>query len=367
MLLYVLLFAYATVCIVQTKEALIDNKKVLIFFLLLPLFFISAFRGISVGPDTHAYHFIYNSIARSESLFKAISSNRSEPGYVFINYIFSRFGLSYYYLQVFVSLFILVSIGLFLYRYSDDVCFSVFLLFADCSFLGMMNVVRMWIAIAVLLFSVEALKSDSAWKFILIVLIACSFHYSSALFIVMYPLMRMDLTKRRIVMILFASLLLCIFVIPLFRLITTIIGRYGEYIESERFKLFGNLATILSLFVSLFFFAFESYEKAWIKDNHDEDGICISQHEYSVAYRAIIVAVAISIVGLSNNIMGRLIHYFSIFDLLLIPHAINRIEDTDNRILIRAAVVLIMLLEFIVINLLRPDWYQVMPYSFFFM
>lgn len=368
MLFCIILAVYYCLVFFGNKHISDNGKRIAVLLYFFPLFILTAFRANEIGPDTYSYYMNFYKIGLFESIGDALDYSRMEPGYVLVSYLFSRINISYYVFQFFVSLFIYYSFGTFIYRYSINIPLSCFVFVANNYFFGIMNVVRMWIAISILLFSVKYILERRFGFFLIIVLFATLFHFSALLFIFLYPLSALKFSVDRIALLFFASLIIFLAAIPFFVFITNLIGLYGNYITSDRFDVSDNIAIVLTLAINVCFFAFVTYErirndntKATILGPIWAEKVTIE----NISYAAMIVTVCISIIGLSNNIMGRISHYYDVFLLLSIAQALSKEALKNRRIIITAIICSLMYAEFAIVLFLRPDWYQVNPYSFF--
>lgn len=370
MIFYLLLVIYFLGALFGKKEyGSNKSRKLVVVLYILPLFLLTALRDVSIGPDTVSYYRIFTRIAGRDTYIHAFAYDHFEPGYVLLNYIIGKAGGSYYLMQILISAFLYYVIGKFIYEYSENIAFSVFILLANNYVFGMMNVVRMWIVVAILLYTIKPLQERKLFKFIVVVLIAATFHYTALLFLIMYPLTKVKIAPEKIGMLFGMAVAISIAAIPVFRVITNWIGIYQNYLTSDRFDTSDNLAVKISLVVTLCFFCLSTITRIWQDDNNEE---LMSKPSFTpsigcLSYWSMIVSVCISIIGLSNNIMGRIIHYFSIFMLLVIPMSIQKMKIRNNKLIMEVTILILLFLKYAVIMTYRPDWYQVLPYKFFFM
>ena len=230
-----------------------------------------------------------------------------------------------------------------------------------------MNVIRMWIVIAILLYSIPYIQTRNLVPFCFIVILATMFHYSALIFFIMYPMTKMKITIGKISLIFLISTLIAIMSTPIFTFITNKIGLYENYITPIRFNTTENIAVKLSLAVSICFLALATFTHIWVKkyDISKLNNQGVLSIEY-ISYIAMILTVSINIIGLSNNIMGRIIHYFSIFLLIVIPYSLKNIKSLKYRFFVKLIIMVLMFTKYSVVMTLRPEWYQVTPYEFFF-
>lgn len=370
MIFYLLLVIYFLGTLFGKKEyKSTKSRKLTVILYILPLFLLTALRDVSIGPDTAAYYRIFYTIAGRDTFIQAVTYSHFEPGYVLLNYIIGKAGGSYYLMQILISAFLYYAIGKFIYEYSGNIAFSVFILLANNYVFGMMNVVRMWIVVAILLFTIKPLQERKIVKFIIIVFIAASFHYTALLFLIMYPLTKVKIAPERLGMLFGIAVVISVAAIPVFTVITNWIGMYQNYLTGSRFDTSDNLAVKISLIVNLCFFGLATITHTW-EDNNNENTLSGTSMNLSIGYLSywgIILSVCISIIGLSNNIMGRIIHYFSIFMLLIIPQSIRKMKLSSNRWIMTFIILVLLFIRYAIIMVYRPNWYQVSPYKFFFM
>lgn len=338
-----------------------NRKKLFLFLLIIPLLFFVSFRGTSVGPDTASYYRVYNLIANNSSISEAILNSRMESGFVIVNYLFSKIGFSYWGFQIAVSIFIYYSFGRLIYRYSPSVGVSCFLLISCNIFLGTMNVIRMWIAVAILTYSIPFILKNKLIPFVSLVVFAMMFHFSAIVFVVAYPVYKIKDKPRNIILLFIGALVILIFANPVFTYITSKLGMYSTYLN--RFDAGGNLATSLKLLVDISLFGLMSWTRFAIKrDKVAIDDLKISLEK--LVYMLMTIAVSIDIIGLSNNIMGRISYYFFIYILIALPFTFEKLKG-QSKFIFKFLVLIMLTIEFCVILKLRPNWYMVDPYVFF--
>jgi len=322
---------------------------------MLPIFALIAFRANTVGADTYSYSYLYEKYG-ARSLTASLQSNTwLEAGYIFSNYVFYHLGISYYGFQIIVGVFYLVSFYWFLDRYSTNIGLSCFLIVARQGMFGMMNQTRMWLAICVLLFAVDSIKNRRTVKFILLTLLASTFHRSALSILLLYIIVNKRRNKQlfRILYI-----IICIGVAMLgnsfFRVVTSILGSYENYnvIQGDV-----KLASIVSLSGYLIFLLSIILVKAQSQEQFE-------YHEFSID--VIVCTIGLSIIGLRSVVMGRIISYFTVYLYGLVPTEIRQISFASNRRIIAFVVVAMFTILFFATMILRPNWDRVIPYSFMF-
>lgn len=339
---------------------------------LMPLLILTALRGTTVGNDTFMYLRAYNYFSQLDSMKYAVLNTRFEPGFAILNYVSSHIGISYINLQILMSLFIYLSLARFISKYSDNIWLSCYVFLTLRFAFGPMNVVRMWIAVAILSYAIPLIENRKTLRFVLLVIAAGMFHYSAFIFIFFPLFSRIKWNTNRIWLLMIASVGILTVATPLFTFITRLIGRYSGYLDSVYFSE-NNVGTYLSFAIDLAFFILIYLEKkerrrinkygrySYVVPEGDDN----TKKESDIVFAAILIAIALDIIGLSNSIMNRLSNYYRIFFLLAIPEALLKIRIRSNAWIIKSFIIFALAVQFIIVITYRPHWSGVIPYLFF--
>lgn len=369
-MVYYLLLAYYLIASFfdTTKIQSEKTRKLRIVVYLLPMFVLAAFRDVSIGNDTSTYFRTFQLAQRSESLLLVIQASRHEPGYLIVNYLLSHLGYSFYFFQVVITLFIYFSLGRALYHYSENIALSCFLFFALGEFFGTMNTTRMWMAIAVLLFSIRFVQERKPIKFIVVVLLAALFHYTALIFILLYPLCTTKIDSFKSFALIVLSVVAGLFAVNILTVITSRLGMYQSYLTGRRADTSGNIAIYTSLITNILILGFAAYVKLQQKpvlfdDFNNEKGETVSVN--SIYYVSMFVIVGLGLIGLSNTIMSRVRGYFEILIIFIIPVCLNNVRIKSNKRIVQFIICTLLAIEIVYIINYRAGWYGVTPYRFF--
>ncbi|MDD4376711.1 MAG: EpsG family protein [Eubacteriales bacterium] len=348
-----------------SKKSTRLSKKTTTVLAILPLFFMTAFRHGSMGNDTANYINTFSYIAKFNSLTDAVNGSRMEAGYVALNYICSHLGMHYLGFQIVVTIIIYCAVFYILYRYSENVWFSMLIFLTLRYAIGPMNTVRNWLAIAVLLLSLRYLIENKLFKFFIAVGVASLFHTTAIIFLLIYPFSKLKLSKKRIAIIWSCAVVILIAGMSFFTRITNTLNRYNGYLTSDYFTEGGNIATLLTLALDLFLFMvlWWGYKKQEKIDNLFSDQVIARTDINKLWLYTSVFVVALDIIGLGNTIMSRVSCYFSVFYIVSIPNLIASL--TMNKRLIKFTVIVILVIQFFIIMLLRPQWNGVTPFMFY--
>lgn len=229
-----------------------------------------------------------------------------------------------------------------------------------------MNVVRMWIAIAILLYSIPFLQNRRIIQFLAVVVIASSFHSTALVFLLIYPLVKLDIRFKTIMSCLGVSIILFIIGRPVFIRITELIGRYGGYLDSNYFNYESNIAVYLTLAINMALFAliYNSMKRKAHESNSQESEIAIVSIEQICVICGLLVT-AFSIIGLGNTIMDRISAYFSVFFPISLPLAFFYKKNNKNREIMLWILIIGLAAQYLVVMIYRPSWNGVTPYHFY--
>lgn len=343
------------------------SKKKLSALCLVPAFILTAFRDISIGSDTLNYARIFNRITFYKSFFEACEYEKIESGYIALNYFLGNIGLEYYQFQFFVALFIYVSYFCFISKYSKNVGLSCFLFLTLRLMFGPMNVVRMYLAVASLLYSVPFIQKRKFIPFLLFVLLATSFHKSAFIFILLYPLAKINVRKEIVIPAIAAAGIIAMRGKMFFLFLTTTLGLYENYLNKDQFNTEGKIAIYLMLAIDVCFALFIWYNGLHARKNEpvklkNEEKISISK----ICEASILIIFVLDIIGLCSTIMGRITGYFAFSWLIMIPMTFSLMKDKVKAFAFYLLIVVCLLVQFQITMIYRPNWNCVEPYLFYF-
>lgn len=372
MLLYIGLAIFYIICaFLENFSKTKFNKLFWVLILVLPLFVISAFRAPTVGNDT--FNYLNNYMMVSQENFFTATQSRFEIGYVFYMRVTALFGFGYLGFQIITSVFTLYSISRFIYKYSTNIAFSFFIFMTARNFFSAMNISRQYLAIAILLFSIEYIKERKFIKFSLLVLLASSIHFTAIIFLIVYPFSRLKLNARRTIRFIIIGIISGLLFDQIVNLFVTITGRYESYLEGDYFNFEDNIAIYLRLAINALFFSVAYATKYWqyksldegrtIKLQNQTKKLSLSNEE--VWYTFSLLTLILSIVGLNATIMSRIESYFSIFFLVFIPSVVKSIRSKELRIIVTLGIIVGLFASFVVVMVFRPYWTIVFPYQFY--
>lgn len=188
----------------------IYNRKKIVFWIFVLIFWIMSFIRWEVGTDWLSYYNYFLLGDKSGYIF--------EKGFGLINNLVRLRTENY------TILLLILSIPIFLLKYSTIYKYSrlpILTLIANYSlYRGNIFFVRQDIAGALCFFSIKYIIEKKKIKFLIMIIISILFHKSSIIFIFAYPIYYLNFTKKKILFILLISFIFSNTVIDIIKIIS---------------------------------------------------------------------------------------------------------------------------------------------------
>lgn len=316
----VLLILYKVIFLHESSQR---NNKIFCILASINWILLSGLRHLTIGADTIKYGYIFEqaqNISWSTLWNERVNifihgSMGKDPGYIVFQKLFQLLSTDYRIYLILIAVIFTVPLGIWIYRYSHDP-FMSFLIYSSLfySFFSITGI-RQTIATAIVVFvGYEFIKERNIWKFILLVLIASTIHLSAMCFLPFYFITNKKLTNKYLVLYgcTFAGILAL--KDSLFRLGSRIIG-YDQYQPYEgaatwTFSIFLIALTIVTLM-----------KRKEILTNNTQ----------AIQYmNALLIAVLLVPFTFINPSAMRIIQYFSLFIILLVPELINSFPKKER-------------------------------------
>lgn len=225
--LLLLLIIILGICLCEIKKSKTNNA---IFLVIVSVVMIamSYLRANTVGIDYKQYADYFTQVRNGGWSFLISSANgyRIEPGYSLLNYFVSLFTGDVHVFMLFVSILSVGLTAILLYKYSPIPWLGMFI-FASFGFFGnTLSFLRQSIAISIFLFSVHYLKNKKFLPYLLIILLACTFHKSMIIMIPVYFIAHIKVNWKSLTTYAGLTALIMIFSWPLFHFITKYVYQY---------------------------------------------------------------------------------------------------------------------------------------------
>lgn len=374
MYIYIITFLITILLIwlAENKAKSKTIKTIVLILAIMPMFFISAIR-YDVGTDyDKRYMADYYTLAEGKNV------GNLEIGFKAIDYICLFFTQEPYLLFVVTSLIILAIIFEVIYKKSSNKILSIIIFFLCGYFFGTLNLIRQYIAMALVLLGYQFLMDKNQKKayigFVICAILAFFMHSSSIVCFIMLFLTQKNICNIKIVLPL--SILILILNQNIMTILTPII-------KNTRFKVYltGTYAqselSVLQIVENLLVYVWMSIIYYFQKKKNME----IKKEEITLL-NIQGISFLLTVAGVIHSQFMRMAIYFGIFQILSIPYFFNMMnfDDISKKIsdkfkktikanilknIIYIAIVVIFICMFTYTNILNND-NEVIPYKTIF-
>ena len=339
----------------------IKNKKAFVILVSIQLFLILALRGDTVGADLENYGPGYEYISGLEfndmlSRLKLIDTAdlvypfMYESGYVVFNWIIGFFGFDFHGFLVIHAAICIAVTGRFIYKYSDDPGLSFLMFLSFGFFMYLFGILRQMLAMTIFLMAVPYIKKRKLIKYLLICFIAFTVHRVAIVVVPLYFIYNIKITRKRYIslcMMLVALLAVSPLIVRF--LIGPILKMIGK--NSYQLKFSMNMYIVLMVLIAIMILFFTSFEEFFVKNN-DNNFLCW----------AFLLAIAIEIMGLYNDVIARAMYIPYISVIALVPNVLKKYHHRGIAMLGKAMLVC-FLFAFMIFQMSTSP---VNPYIFYF-
>lgn len=335
--------------IINTKPINYDNRRkksyIIICGIIMALMIGLRYKGVGSG-DTAFYYNNWEMMSRVSwsDLPRILQSVDMEYGYQISVWFLSHLLSCGQWLLLLSGAFFSLSVGLFTYRNSKNPVIS--LIFFNC--LGLFNFMvqglRQAIAMSICLFAYEQCKKKHFFKFALLVTIACLFHASAIVFILVYFLRNFKLSTIQFgifVILTFIGMQLLPYAFNLLN-----VAMNENYDLNSASESGGVVAILIFAVILLFGLLF--------KDRSDE-------HYSLFVYSAIVAVIAMLLRNSVNGVAERISHYFAFGQMIVLSNSIASVKVQNIKLFINIAAVLLCL----GVAFHKASYSILIPYTFF--
>lgn len=282
---------------------------------------LSGLRSLSIGADTLAYkvhrfdktiNIPWDSIFYNFYLKYAKNVPIKDPGYPLIEKVFQIFSTNYQMFLIFIAIIFFIPLSILIYKYSMSPCFS-YIIFSTLfySFFAITGQ-RQTIATAIVVFGgIELIIRRKLISFLLLVALTSTIHGSAICFLPFYWVSMVKINKISLSIYWILIIFSYIFKYQFLSFLQKIVGyeNYGFY-ETARGGTFLLLLLLLSIFITFFY-------KIILKKCRLMNIEIKLMSEISI--NALFIASIFSSFLLINQSFMRVIQYYSIFIIFLLP------------------------------------------------
>lgn len=302
------------------------------------LVLLSGLRHYSVGADTYQYKLYYEEMGNRSwpslwtefinILFKG--ANGKDPGYAIFEKIIYTFTSNYQVYLMIIAMIFTVPLGIWIHKNSKEPFIS--LLIYLCLFFSFFGITghRQTIATAiVVLIGYKFIKERDFWTFFALILVALTIHKSSFIFLSYYFLANKKITRKYLVFMSGIIISMFIFKKKAMFLLGTLTG-YEQFIEQYNGAGTATFTLLLSLITVVTIWKHELL----LKNNPQ------AKHYIN----ALLMAMLFTPLTYVDPSAMRVVQYFSLFILLLIPEIVKLFKKRDRVLIYFVAVTLLIVL-----------------------
>ena len=286
-----------------------------LIFISISMVLFAALRD-KVGTDWDAYFEFYKN-----------TTDRVEIGYSSINNLFSFLNIPYNFFLFFINGLSVSLIFLFLKKNTRLKIIGVLLFFSNLYLYYNFSGIRQAIAISITCFSITYAINKQPIKFISLILIAASFHFSAIIFVIAYFLPRYSFNYRQKSFLIIAFIVFYFFLDFISDWITLYTIKNANYyvnLQDKSDSLLQSFFIGLGIRLLIVFLVFVFHKKIFLVDN--------CRYFFNIYLFGFFLF--FSTYMISPDIGVRLSSYFTIFDLVIVGNLIYVIQRQSNRILI---------------------------------
>lgn len=307
-LFWAFLYEHRKRTIFSKKEQVAEN--VVIFLAIAPLIFISGCRYF-VGQDYENYLLWYE---------KGKASGFSNIILDIVFYFMRMISDSGQFFFIVSSIFILGCILITIFKESMYPFMSLYLFVFTRGYFRSMNVVRQYVAVAVIMFSIRYIKERDLKKFLIITILATLIHPSAVLMFLIYFLYDIKITPKIValvgVFVYFGGFFIRNYFVPLISKYT----EYGNYfLQDSSYYESSFKRSLLYIYIIIFIMLTIQYYK---------NNLVVKLPNYKILYNTIFVGI---ILLLLTNFMPRnfwrIVWYLDVFLTIYLPENINYINS----------------------------------------
>lgn len=335
----------------QSSRGQTQKMHTLLAFVL--LFVVFGFRDITVLNDTpHYYSYVRDKMSSSNlGWFEINWLSRIEPGYqVFENIVSRLFSNPYAIITISSFLITIANVSLFRDMKSYGGLFLCLFLMLNFQLENQYSAIRQGIATVIFYFGfTQYLKGN--WKtYIFSVLFATTFHITAITMLLLLPLSMMRLNKKTIILLIIAFIIIAKYLIgPLVDFFST----DDQYLSVNEER---EVLPIASLFISLLNLWLFYLSRKMARQYHIE----VDNKQWMASAACLLI----SFMDFVFPVIGRVSMYLYPFLVLTFVQVVMKVPNRRFRDITILSIFIVFFAWFITYNILRPDWYNLYPYSF---
>lgn len=316
-----LLFLYGLILLKDNSQR---NKRIFCILASWNWIVLSGLRHLTIGADTIKYGYFFEQAKKiswatlwnDRSSIFIHGSMGKDPGYIVFQKLTQFIIRDYRGYLILIALIFIVPLGIWIYRNSGNFLMS-FIIYS-CLFYSFFSITgtRQTIATAMVVFvGYRFIKERKCWLFLLLILIATSIHFSAICYLPFYFMANKKITDKYIVLFGCGFIGILLLKEPIYKIGSSLLG-YDQYLPYE------ESATAFTF--SLFLIALTAV--TLLKRNE-----ILKNNEQAMHYiNSLLIATLLVPFTFVNPSAMRVIQYFSLSIMLLVPEIINSFQKRER-------------------------------------
>lgn len=350
MFVYLLLFFLIIILIFLLATTINYTVVKLLYVLILCyIFFLVGFRDTIIGNDTSVYVQVFRNVPKYIIDWSEFFTSRFELGFLLYNKLLYSINNQPLFMLIGYALPTVLINGYVIYKKSANIGLSL-LVFCSFGYLGFsLSGIRPMLAISLLVLGYYFYEERKIFRALIALFLACSFHLTSLLFVVLLPFKNMKLTRHKIIV--FSVMAFSLFLV-IGNIFITALGYFSKYAKYElAIQETPKLGSFLNFMVLLLVFIFGELVKDDLKTKYEQS-----------LRRMVFFAVLTSFISLRIPLFGRFSLQLGYFIVLYLPTVITKIKSKQLKIICAVIVTVSFCLYFFSILILKPEWNNIVPY-----
>ncbi len=302
----------------------LDEKQIWAVIACLQLILLVGLRGYGVGADMDTYLGAleyYRSMPWNEVLSaKLVSPYDFEIGYFVLTKLCAFFQMNNTIFLFVIAIIIYVPVFIFIARFSDYPELSILIYFGMGLFTYSLGIFRQMIAISICLLGMNYIKERKLIKYVGIILLAMLFHTTAIVMLPLYFLYKLDM-RIAVIGTIVAEVIGLLLGRPIIRLALVIFPKYAGFLGGK-YDVIGGSYLMLILLNMLLLLGIVTY-----KYYHDDS------FTFKLSLIGLMIAIILQSIGYSMGIVGRIVPYYTVYCMVVIPNSIFRWKGKLNKIL----------------------------------
>lgn len=326
--------------VARSNKRIISAMTTLTFLF---FWFLTAFRSAQIGNDTNTYLYYFDLFSQGVDV-----STRFEIGYQYLNFIIGKITTDHHSFIIIIASLMYFGVVWYIYRFSKNIPLSLCLFY--CYFFSIfMSIFRQGIAMIIVMYGYHYLKQEKKHLAFVLFLLAITFHSTAIVCFLLFFSTNLCFKKRFVL----GGVIVCSLLgggNVIFSIVERLFPMYIHYFSS-RYASSGWLAVTYSVITYLiwYFLIVKS-----LNENEKKDRLVALNFALMVLFSAL---------GYTVNLSTRISQYFLLISLIEIPNILYRGHIKHYRLCL-FILCTILLINFIVVLIYRPEWNYLYPYEF---